>query len=82
MAANLLLCSSPALNHAMARAKTLEVPFIVRSAGLSSSLTQFMCGRYNMLDPTPQEAGGILPALQRLSYAGKHMEDAQRTLEQ
>jgi hypothetical protein len=29
-----------------------------------------------------QEVGGILPALQRLSYAGKHMEDSQRTLEQ
>jgi hypothetical protein len=28
-----------------------------------------------------QDVGGILPALARLSYAGKHMEDAQRTLE-
>jgi hypothetical protein len=30
----------------------------------------------------PQDAGGVLPALQRLSYAGKHLDDAQRTLEQ
>lgn len=30
----------------------------------------------------PQDNGGIIPALQRLSYAGKNMEDAQRTLEQ
>lgn len=29
-----------------------------------------------------RDVGGILPALQRLSYAGKHLDDAQRTLEQ
>ncbi|KIZ05123.1 hypothetical protein MNEG_2834 [Monoraphidium neglectum] len=29
-----------------------------------------------------RDAGGVLPALQRLSYAGKHLDDAQRTLEQ
>jgi hypothetical protein len=29
-----------------------------------------------------QDEGGILPALQKLSYAGKHMDDAQHTLEQ
>jgi hypothetical protein len=29
-----------------------------------------------------QDKGGIVPALQRLSYAGKNMEDSQRTLEQ
>lgn len=29
-----------------------------------------------------QDKGGIIPALQRLSYAGKNMEDSQRTLEQ
>jgi len=29
-----------------------------------------------------QNQGGVLPALQRLSYAGKHLDDAQRTLEQ
>eukprot|EP00798_Chlamydomonas_sp_ICE-L_P002037 gene2037-18213_t len=28
-----------------------------------------------------RDKGGIPPALQRLSYAGKHMEDSQRTLE-
>lgn len=28
-----------------------------------------------------QDVGGVLPALQRLSYAGKHLDDAQRTLE-
>lgn len=32
--------------------------------------------------PAMQDEGGILPALQKLSYAGKHLEDAQRTLEQ
>eukprot|EP00879_Flechtneria_rotunda_P026285 GHRR01028018.1.p1 GENE.GHRR01028018.1~~GHRR01028018.1.p1 ORF type:complete len:142 (+),score=15.29 GHRR01028018.1:308-733(+) len=29
-----------------------------------------------------RDTGGILPALQKLSYAGKHLNDAQRTLEQ
>ncbi|GLC42997.1 hypothetical protein PLESTM_001411000 [Pleodorina starrii] len=29
-----------------------------------------------------RDAGGILPALQKLSYAGKHLDDSQRTLEQ
>ena len=29
-----------------------------------------------------RDKGGIIPALQRLSYAGKNLEDAQRTLEQ
>ena len=29
-----------------------------------------------------QEKGGIPPALQKLSYAGKHFEDSQRTLQQ
>jgi hypothetical protein len=29
-----------------------------------------------------RDKGGILPALQKLSYAGKNMEDSQRTLEQ
>ena len=29
-----------------------------------------------------QDKGGVIPALQRLSYAGKNLEDAQRTLEQ
>ncbi|KAF8060592.1 ubiquitin [Scenedesmus sp. PABB004] len=29
-----------------------------------------------------RDAGGILPALQRLAYAGKHLDDAQRTLQQ
>jgi hypothetical protein len=29
-----------------------------------------------------QDKGGIIPALQRLSYAGKNLEDSQRTLEQ
>ncbi|KAI8471917.1 MAG: hypothetical protein J3K34DRAFT_415633 [Monoraphidium minutum] len=29
-----------------------------------------------------RDVGGVLPALQRLSYAGKHLDDAQRTLEQ
>lgn len=28
-----------------------------------------------------QDVGGVLPALQRLSYAGKRLDDAQRTLE-
>ncbi|GAX79487.1 hypothetical protein CEUSTIGMA_g6928.t1 [Chlamydomonas eustigma] len=28
-----------------------------------------------------RDVGGIIPALQRLSFAGKHMEDSQRTLE-
>jgi hypothetical protein len=28
----------------------------------------------------PQDRGGVLPALQRLSYAGKALDDAQRTL--
>jgi hypothetical protein len=28
------------------------------------------------------EKGGIIPALQRFSYAGKNLEDSQRTLEQ
>lgn len=28
-----------------------------------------------------RDIGGILPALQRLSYAGKHLDDPQRTLE-
>lgn len=30
----------------------------------------------------PQDVGGIVPALQRLSFAGKNLEDSQRTLEQ
>lgn len=29
-----------------------------------------------------QEKGGILPALQKLSYAGKRLADSQRTLQQ
>ncbi|KAG2426193.1 hypothetical protein HXX76_013174 [Chlamydomonas incerta] len=29
-----------------------------------------------------RDAGGLLPALQRLSYAGKHLDDSQRTLQQ
>jgi hypothetical protein len=29
-----------------------------------------------------QEKGGVIPALQRLSYGGKNLEDPQRTLEQ
>jgi len=29
-----------------------------------------------------RDVGGILPALQRLSYAGKHLDDPQRTLQQ
>ena len=29
-----------------------------------------------------QDKGGVIPALQKLSYAGKNMEDPQRTLEQ
>jgi hypothetical protein len=29
-----------------------------------------------------QDKGGIIPALQRLSFAGKNLEDSQRTLEQ
>ncbi len=29
-----------------------------------------------------QDKGGIIPALQKLSFAGKHMNDPQRTLEQ
>ncbi len=29
-----------------------------------------------------RDAGGLLPALQRLSFAGKNLDDAQRTLEQ
>lgn len=29
-----------------------------------------------------RDKGGILPALQKLSYAGKNLEDSQRTLEQ
>lgn len=29
-----------------------------------------------------QDKGGIIPALQKLSYAGKNLDDAQRTLEQ
>eukprot|EP00775_Hariotina_reticulata_P008823 gene8823-9002_t len=29
-----------------------------------------------------RDVGGVLPALQKLSYAGKHLDDAQRTLEQ
>lgn len=29
-----------------------------------------------------QDQGGVIPALQRLSYAGKNLEDAQRSLEQ
>eukprot|EP00198_Chlamydomonas_reinhardtii_P006751 XP_001696087.1 predicted protein [Chlamydomonas reinhardtii] len=28
-----------------------------------------------------RDAGGLLPALQRLSYAGKHLDDSQRTLQ-
>lgn len=32
--------------------------------------------------PNSQDQGGIIPALQKLSYAGKNLEDAQRTLEQ
>lgn len=28
------------------------------------------------------EKGGVIPALQRFSYAGKNLEDSQRTLEQ
>ena len=33
--------------------------------------------------PRPaQDKGGVIPALQRLSYAGKNLEDSQRTLEQ
>lgn len=31
---------------------------------------------------SPQDVGGIVPALQRLSFAGKNLEDSQRTLEQ
>ena len=29
-----------------------------------------------------QDRGGILPGLQKLSYAGKNLEDSQRKLEQ
>ena len=29
-----------------------------------------------------QDKGGVIPALQRLSYGGKNLDDAQRSLEQ
>jgi hypothetical protein len=29
-----------------------------------------------------QDKGGIIPGLQQLAYAGKNMDDSQRTLEQ
>ncbi len=35
-----------------------------------------------MLTDGLQDKGGILPGLQKLSYAGKNMQDSQRTLEQ
>jgi hypothetical protein len=29
-----------------------------------------------------QDVGGIMPVMQKLSYAGKHLNDSQRTLQQ
>jgi hypothetical protein len=37
---------------------------------------------YGALCMALQDKGGIVPALQRFSYAGKNLEDSQRTLEQ
>ena len=43
-----------------------------------------MCNRWQAEHPLPdaQDRGGILPGLQKLSYAGKNFEDSQRKLEQ
>ena len=52
---------------------------LLRGSALYRPVLPAPCATY--LDSL-QEKGGIPPALQKLSYAGKHFEDSQRTLQQ
>lgn len=50
--------------------------------GIGVRPSQFPTPRPPCQTPGNQDKGGVIPALQKLSYGGKNLDDAQRTLEQ
>ena len=71
-------------NLAVARLRRLEwqLPCAAACVAGCSHLHVRPRNRRRRRPHPPQDKGGVIPALQKLSYAGKNLEDAQRTLEQ